>query len=717
MDFALPGRRQRGQCHSAGDLYLAHPLLPARHFKCSLLSFHFGWNCFLGLLLSALFGVGTASSVANTKLEPPVISDFIPASGPVDSWVTITGTNLDHILSIQFNGIEAEFTTMHGIILPTARVPKDATTGPITITTEAGSFTTAKPFTVTVVGLPVVTAFSPTSGKPGTVVHFSGTDLGGITGLAFNGTPALFADGGVNGNPAVIGIVPDGATSGPITYTTKAGSFTTTEIFTVPPPPDLPVIEAFVPDSGPPGTFISVSGANLVDVRSITLNGQKLNFWSNGLNNPWTAIIPLHATSGPITLITTAGTCVSTNIFTVTALPKPVITGFSPEAAAPGAEITIKGANFQYVRGVLFSGIGCWFMPWRDDSINAIVPYVKSGPVIVITEGGLAVSPEPFAVIGGPESGVLLPGFVPGPEITAVWPTNGPSGAQVAISGNYFNDVSMVLFNGVPAEFYSSLYEILATVPPGASPGDIIVLALRGSATAPQPFGAFNSGHLSVSGTTSVERLFWGKTATFSIAVTNMAAFRIEQLRMTNSFASNDQRNTQLVAWRDDCPVFDQLVPADLELVSVKTSAGTCRIEGGAVLCEGTSLSPGASLIVELTVRPRTSATLHLLSWTRAIGSDSQPVFASSLTSLRIAGPLQLVPRRLSADEMELTWPAGSEMLLLESCENLSAVPAWVSVAAIPSVADGVARVVLPLGTESRFYRLRPAAEMKDSAE
>ncbi len=68
--------------------------------------------------------------------------------------------------------------------------------------------------------LPAVSLFQPKTGMPGTPVRIKGSHLVGLTGVSFNGIAAKFLS---HGNNYADAVVPDGATSGPITVTTMNG--------------------------------------------------------------------------------------------------------------------------------------------------------------------------------------------------------------------------------------------------------------------------------------------------------------------------------------------------------------------------------------------------------------------------------------------------------------------------------------------------------------
>ncbi|QUW01563.1 FG-GAP repeat protein [Chloracidobacterium sp. MS 40/45] len=80
-------------------------------------------------------------------LETPTLTSFSPASGPVGTPVTITGTNFLNVSSVTFGDLPARFTVTSPTQI-TATVPAGAVTAPIRVVTPAGSATSATSFTV-----------------------------------------------------------------------------------------------------------------------------------------------------------------------------------------------------------------------------------------------------------------------------------------------------------------------------------------------------------------------------------------------------------------------------------------------------------------------------------------------------------------------------------------------------------------------------------------
>jgi uncharacterized repeat protein (TIGR03803 family) len=92
---------------------------------------------------------GGAATSATTLTVLPSISGFSPSSGPVGTLVKITGNTFTGTTSVKFGGIAATSFTVVKDTEVDATVPTGAVTGPIAVTTAAGTATSATNFTVT----------------------------------------------------------------------------------------------------------------------------------------------------------------------------------------------------------------------------------------------------------------------------------------------------------------------------------------------------------------------------------------------------------------------------------------------------------------------------------------------------------------------------------------------------------------------------------------
>jgi len=93
-------------------------------------------------------GSGT-SATSFTVVPAPSITSFTPASGPVGTTVTLTGTHFSGATKVAFHGASAVFSVNSATKI-TATVPSGATTGTIAVTTPGGSAASATSFTVVV---------------------------------------------------------------------------------------------------------------------------------------------------------------------------------------------------------------------------------------------------------------------------------------------------------------------------------------------------------------------------------------------------------------------------------------------------------------------------------------------------------------------------------------------------------------------------------------
>jgi uncharacterized repeat protein (TIGR03803 family) len=91
---------------------------------------------------------GTLTSNKIFRVTPGILS-FSPASGPVGTKVTITGTSFTGATKVTFGGVKATTFSVDSDTQITATVPTGAKTGKIQVTTPGGTAASATNFTVT----------------------------------------------------------------------------------------------------------------------------------------------------------------------------------------------------------------------------------------------------------------------------------------------------------------------------------------------------------------------------------------------------------------------------------------------------------------------------------------------------------------------------------------------------------------------------------------
>jgi hypothetical protein len=239
---------------------------------------------------------GSAVTTSNFIVQP-MISGFTPAFGPVGTSVTVNGANFNvGTPSVKFGGVPAATPTGISFSQLTAVVPAGATSGPVTLTTTDGSFTTTNLFY-----LPAnIASFTPTNSAPGTPVRITGLNFTNASAVSFNGTAASFV---VTNNTTIGTTVPAGFSTGPISVTTPAGTTNSTGLFYA-----APSITSFLPTHGLPGTNVVITGANFLGATTVTFNGINASFTSPTNNTTLVAVVPNGAQTGPITVGAPAGT-------------------------------------------------------------------------------------------------------------------------------------------------------------------------------------------------------------------------------------------------------------------------------------------------------------------------------------------------------------------------------------------------------------------------
>jgi hypothetical protein len=173
--------------------------------------------------------------------------------------------------------------------------------GTVSILTNVSTATSANNF---IVPTPFISSFSPGSGVPGAKVIISGTNFTGVTTVKFNGVTATITSSIATQLKV---IVPNGATSGPISITNAFGTTTTKNRFLVQTIPALPTISSFSPTSAVVGAQVTITGTNLSSVTAVSFGGVSTSSLISKSNTQFVLLVPVGAGSGPITVTSSQG--------------------------------------------------------------------------------------------------------------------------------------------------------------------------------------------------------------------------------------------------------------------------------------------------------------------------------------------------------------------------------------------------------------------------
>ena len=319
----------------------------------------------------------------------PTIVSFAPATGPVGTTVTVTGTNLSGATSASVNGTAGTNFMAMSATSVMFDVAAGSSTGPVRVTTAGGTAVSATNFTVSSPPAPILTAtptgpltFSTTTNTASaaqsvsisgqnltasvTATASAGYEISTTAGGTYAATLSFAPTTGTLAATAVFVRLAATATAGPSNGTLTFGSAGATGVVimlngTVTAPVLTPTITSFAPTTGPVGTTVTVTGTNFTGATAATVNGTAATGVSATSATSLTLTVPTGATSGVITVTTPAGIATSTGTFTVTvpAGPVPTLTSLNPAravAGGPAFTLTVNGTNLLATTTIGFRG-------------------------------------------------------------------------------------------------------------------------------------------------------------------------------------------------------------------------------------------------------------------------------------------------------------------------------------------------------------------------
>jgi hypothetical protein len=245
-------------------------------------------------------------------------------------------------------------------------------------------------------------------------------------------------------------------------------------------PASAAAVTSFTPVCGVVGQTVSITGTGFTGATGVTFNGTPTSAvtFTAPTDTSATAVVPVGATTGTITVETAAVDTASASSFLVAPAVAPTISSFSPPTGAVGTSVVIVGAGFCGTNAVAFNLTPATFTVNSNNQITAIVPSGSTtGPIHVTNTVNTVASGTNFT----PASAT---------SITSFTPASGPVGTSVVITGTGFVTVTSVKFNGVSAvsPVTNSATQITAIVPTGATTGPITVVDAGGTATSATSF-------------------------------------------------------------------------------------------------------------------------------------------------------------------------------------------------------------------------------------
>ncbi|MDQ0956271.1 hypothetical protein QFZ66_000149 [Streptomyces sp. B4I13] len=325
---------------------------------------------------------------------------------------------------------------------------------------------------------PTVSTVSPSQGPTtgGNTVTITGVGLTGATAVRFGTTPA--ASYTVNSSTQITAVVPaHSAGSAAVTVVSPTGtsnSVTYTFVTAV-----LATITAVTPSNGSTsgGTTVALTGTGLTGATAVTFDSTPASSFTVNSATLITAVTPAGKVGAAEVAVTTPSGQSATSpgaYFFYAAPPQLHSATATAGPTAGGLTVTLTGSNLLNASAVLFGLNTAIYTAVSDTQINATVPAGSgTAPITVITPGGTS-NPLPFA-------------YIPGPTLTALVPTSGPtsSGTVITLTGTALATTTAVRFAMIAVPFtVISDTQITATAPSGpAGPVTVTVTTQGGTST------------------------------------------------------------------------------------------------------------------------------------------------------------------------------------------------------------------------------------------
>lgn len=352
---------------------------------------------------------GAAQSVSDFNvLLPPTISSFTPESGPIGTVVTITGDNFIGTNLVQFNGAAAAGFTVVSNTQIRVSVLASATSGPISVTTAAGTATSTASFNVmtppgsTFNFNPVADSYVRSSNPNSNYGSADDIRVRKSSSGEFTFTHLKFDVTGLNGaviSAKILLNVLDTSNQGGSIYSVSNNFKSSVNPWT----------EGGINYTNAP----TIGGSPLSALGQVTI-GQNVEFdvtaaiagngtYSFGMSNTSNDAANYQSKEGvnpPLLVIQTSGG---------TPTNPPAVSSFTPTSGAVGTTVTITGNNFANATLVAFNGVSApGFVVDSNNQIHATVPSGATTGKISVTNGDGAGSSASVFTVNAPSITISL---------------------------------------------------------------------------------------------------------------------------------------------------------------------------------------------------------------------------------------------------------------------------------------------------------------------
>lgn len=249
--------------------------------------------------------------------------------------------------------------------------------------------------------------------------------------------------------------------------------------------PIAPIVEGITATAGYSGggDVVAIVGNGLGETSSVRFGDTPATSFTRISRDEVDAVAPAGAPGTvDVTVTTPVGTSATSAADRYTYLPKPVVTGLSPNHGprAGGTSVTISGTGFAAVSAVSFGPTAATsFVVVSDSEIDATAP---AGP---LTSGTVDVHVTAPSGTSDTTPAGTFTYDAPIPTVTDLSPSKGPEagGTTVTVVGAGFTGATAVTFGSVPASWFSvqSDTTLQAGIPAGTGSVSVAVTTAGGT--------------------------------------------------------------------------------------------------------------------------------------------------------------------------------------------------------------------------------------------
>lgn len=620
----------------------------------------------------------------------PAIAGMVPDSGGFAEETIILGGGFESVTGVQINGIEAVFNVQSSIAIQ-AFVPAPATTGPVRVTTMAGTALSGANFTVIP---PTILSLDPVTAPVGAQITIHGRSLAGATNVTFNGVSAIFI---TNSFTQLTATVPASASFGPVRVFTPAGTALSGDSFGV-----RPVITGFTPSNGAIGSLVTISGNGFLGATNVQFSGVNSQSFTVDGAGQISARVPSVASPGRIRVQSPGGQGESATDFDPLLL---TVHGFSPVEGGASTQVVISGTHLEGVTNVQFNAVNAFINSLTPQQIVVTVPLAATtGPVTVRAPGDFYTTGSNFTVR---------------PVITGFSPVAANAGTVVTITGTLLTGATQVKFGAGNATQFTvdSATQIRATVPTGGTSGPLQVIAPAGTATSSSTFDvlpelvSFTPGSGPVGTAVDITGINIG--AATSVLFNGLpAAYTNHSSTCLTAVVPDDATSGPLRVVTSQ----GQVEAAQSFLVTPRIDAFSPRggLAGDRVLLIGSAFTGATNILFSTNVSALSFviSNYHVISVTVPDGATNGPVTVQTPSGEGASGfdfPVGavLLAGATNATQFAIAWSTNATNYALEFTTDLTPPITWQPVATSPTVEGGQNKVVIDYSNPPRYFRLR----------